>query len=89
MNLIELVEQARAEVRVWDGNRLVAVVPVRYPEMLTCSSELPLDPAPVWYPVGADIEPFWSLSMACPTVPSGPPAPPVRCQLSTMEGGPF
>ena len=40
MNLIELVEQARAVVRVWDGNRLVAVVPVRYLEMLTCSSEL-------------------------------------------------
>ena len=33
MNLIELVEQARAVVRVWDGDRLVAVVPVRYPEM--------------------------------------------------------
>ena len=82
MNLIELVEQARAVVRVWDGDRLVAVVPVRYPEMLTCSSDSV-------YPVGADIEPFWSLSMACPTVPSGPPAPPVRCQLSTMEGGPF
>ena len=40
MNLIELVEQARAVVRVWDGDRLVAVVLVRYPEMLTCSSEL-------------------------------------------------
>ena len=37
MNLIELVEQARAVVRVWDGDRLVAVVPVRYPEMCTCS----------------------------------------------------
>lgn len=40
MNLIDLVEQARAVVRVWDGDRLVEVVPVRYPEMLTCSSEL-------------------------------------------------
>ena len=44
MNLIELVEQARAVVRVWENGRLVDVVlvryPVRYPEMLTCSSEL-------------------------------------------------
>ena len=44
MNLIELVEQARAVVRVWENGRLVDVVlvryPVCYPEMLTCSSEL-------------------------------------------------
>lgn len=43
MNLIDLVEQARAVVRLWDGDRLVEVVPVRYPEMLTCSSECPYD----------------------------------------------
>ena len=58
-------------------------------ETLTCSSELVVGCGPAWYPVRADIEPFWSLSMASPTVQSGPPAPPVRCQLSTMEGGPF
>ena len=72
-NLIELVEQARAVVRVWDGDRLVAVVLVRYPEMLTCSSELPLDPAPVWYPEGAETNPLWSLSVASPTVVNRPP----------------
>ena len=40
MNLINLVEESRAVVRLWDGDRLVEVVLVRYPEMLTCSSGL-------------------------------------------------
>lgn len=43
MNLIDLVEQAHAVVRVYEAGRLVDVVPVRYPEMLTCSSECPYD----------------------------------------------
>ena len=77
MNLIDLVTQAGAVVRVWDGDRLVDVVlvryPVCYPEMLTCSSELPLDPAPVWYPEGAETNPLWSLSVASPTVVNRPP----------------
>ena len=33
MNLIDLVEQAHAVVRVYEAGRLVDVVPVRYPEM--------------------------------------------------------
>lgn len=39
MNLIDLVEQAHAVVRVWDGDWLVDVVPVRYPEMPAPLSE--------------------------------------------------
>ena len=77
MNLIELVEQARAVVRVWENGRLVDVVlvryPVCYPEMLTCSSELPLDHGSAWYNGDAETEPLWSLSVASPTVVNRPP----------------
>lgn len=84
MNLIDLVEQARAVVRVWDGDRLVAVVPVRYPEMLTCSSELVVDRLDVVYPVGAEIDTTWSIDVASPIVLNR--APRLHVDLSNRHG---
>lgn len=69
MNLIDLVEQAHAVVRVWDGDWLVDVVPVRYPEMLTFSSELA-------YTGRATRHSDWSLSVPPPIIPSRPPSTP-------------
>ena len=84
MNLIDLVEQARAVVRVWDGDRLVAVVLVRYPEMLTCSSELPLDPAEVVYPRGATHTECWSVPVPSSIIPSRPLSTPSAVCVSQL-----
>ena len=81
MNLIELVEQARAVVRVWENGRLVDVVlvryPVCYPEMLTCSSELAYDR-------GATHTDCWSVPVASSIIPSRPLSTPSAVCVSQL-----
>lgn len=77
MNLIDLVTAAHAVVRVWDGDWLVAVVPVRYPEMCTCSSELAYDR-------GATHTECWSVPVPSSIIPSRPLSTPSAVCVSQL-----
>ena len=62
MNLIELVEQAKAKVRIYECGHLVATVDVAYPEVVTGVGAC----LEVCYPVGAEHNVLVEYSSAVP-----------------------